>query len=119
MTTPKTFNERRRDDVHCMAPGLLEQAASGDLQRSLHAQRDRNAASVGANLIYAAIHQFGAKQGQFTIKKGRPIPWGDIPARPCLGVRDQERKPIRNAIIDHLRARQPGPLANPASTSPP
>lgn len=46
-------------------------------------------AEVGSGAIYAAVHQFGAKKGEFgNMKSGRPIPWGDIPARPFLGWND-------------------------------
>lgn len=82
---------------------ILEQ--SGDLQRSLTAEHGKDYAIAGTNLIYAATHQFGAKKGQFTKKVGQPIPWGDIPARPFLGVRDQERKQIRNVVLEHFRNR--------------
>ena len=114
MTPPKNFDERQREDVRPVVLELLEQAASHDLkaamlgqsgalQRSLHAEPGRN----------AAIHQRGAK-------KGRPIPWGDLPARPFLGVRDPERKQTRNALLNHLRARPKRPRPDrPATTSAP
>lgn len=116
MNPSKPRKERQREDVRRAALDLLEQAAGHDLnavmleqsgapQRSLRAERGRNAAITGINLIYAATHQFGAKKGQFANKKGRPILWGDLPARPFLGVHNQERKQIRAAILNHLRAR--------------
>lgn len=83
---------------------ILEQ--SGDLRRSIHDEHGKDHAIAGTNLIYAATHQFGAKQGQFAVKKGRPIPWGDIPARPFLGLRKQEHSQILNSIINHLRGRR-------------
>lgn len=82
---------------------ILEQ--SGILKKSLTSVHGKDYAVAGTNIVYAAIHQFGAKKGQFTKKQGRPIPWGDIPARPFLGVRDQELKQIRNVVLDHLRDR--------------
>ena len=116
MTPPKTLKERQREEVRPVVLALLEKVArhdltaalleqSGPLQRSLHAERGRNAASAGANLIHAAIHQFGAKKDQPASKKDRLIPWGDLPARPLLGVRDPERKQSHNAIPNHLRSR--------------
>lgn len=78
---------------------------AGALRRSLHAEHGKDYAVAGTNVIYAAIHQFGAKKGQFATKKGRPIPWGDIPARPFLGVRKQEHRQILTAIANHLRRR--------------
>ena len=108
MTLPKTLKERQREDVlpgaallghaagHDLNAAMLKQ--SGALQRSLHAERGRNAAIAGTNLICAAIHQFGAK-------KGGLLPWGDIPDSPFLGVRGQERKQTHNSILNHLRDR--------------
>ena len=116
MTPPKPRKKRQREEVRPVVLAMLEHAAchdltaallgqSGPLQRSLHAEHDRNAASAGTNLIHAAIHQFGAKKDQRASKKDRLIPWGDLPARPLLGVRDPERKQSHNAIPNHLRSR--------------
>jgi phage gpG-like protein len=42
---------------------------------------------VGNSAIQAAVLQFGAKQGAFgRSKRGGPLPWGDIPARPYLPI---------------------------------
>lgn len=41
--------------------------------------------TVSTDRPYATTQQFGAKKGAFGLsKRGRPIPWGDIPARPML-----------------------------------
>lgn len=51
--------------------------------------------TIGSSLIYAAVQQYGAAQGQFgTTSRGAPIPWGDIPARPFLGLSDDDRAKI-------------------------
>ncbi len=34
--------------------------------------------------------------------QGRPIPWGDIPARPFLGFDDKDRSNVSDVIMDHL-----------------
>ena len=99
----KTTVARRKKIGKGPTPILVQ---TGFLRRSLHAEHGKDYAIAGTNVIYAATHQFGAKQGQFATKKGRPIPWGDIPARPFLGLRDQERKHIRNPILNHLRGRR-------------
>ena len=58
---------------------------------------------VGSPLIYAGVHQFGAKKGAFgTTSKGSPIPWGDIAARPFLGVSNDDEREIVDIILDHL-----------------
>ena len=99
----KTTVARRRKIGKGPTP-ILEQG--GALRRSLTSEYKNDSVIVGTNLIYAATHQFGAKKGQFATKKGRPIPWGDIPARPFLGLRPQEREQIRNPLIAHLRGRR-------------
>ena len=65
---------------------------------------------IGSSRIYASTHQFGAAKGEFggirTSLPGRsffqPIPWGDIPARPFLGVAGEDRDAITDAIRDHI-----------------
>lgn len=52
---------------------------------------------IGSPMEYAAAQQFGMKKGYAgTNKRGSPVPWGDIPARPFLGISDQDK----GAIID-------------------
>ena len=84
----------------------------GTLANSFSAQATADSVEVGTALVYAATHQFGAKQGQYGrysqvsrwrqfaegdfrkyagTKKGFPIPWGDIPARPFLPIRPDGR----------------------------
>ena len=59
---------------------------------------------VGSTRIYAGTHQFGAQRGAYgTNTKGAPIPWGDIPARPFLGVSDADKKTILEIINKHLQ----------------
>lgn len=67
---------------------------SGDLRGQINKQADRNGVTVGTPRIYGATQQFGAERGSFgTSAKGRPIPWGDVPARPFFGVdREDERE---------------------------
>ena len=65
---------------------------------------------IGSSRVYASTHQFGAAKGEFggvrTSLPGRsfftPIPWGDIPARPFLGVSDEDRDAISDAIYDYI-----------------
>ncbi|SFQ14362.1 phage virion morphogenesis (putative tail completion) protein [Roseivivax halotolerans] len=48
-------------------------------------------AKVGTNLVYGAIHQFG----------GEPVGM-PIPARPYLGVSDENAAEIEDLVIDYL-----------------
>lgn len=51
----------------------------------LHYHADRNGVTIGASGAQAAVLQFGAAKGAFgRTRRGAPIPWGDIPARPYL-----------------------------------
>jgi phage virion morphogenesis protein len=61
--------------------------ASGLLADSITWQLTDNGVEIGTNRIYAGTHQFGASRGQYgTTSRGAPIPWGNIPARPFLGL---------------------------------
>lgn len=63
---------------------------------------------VGSNVVYAAVQQFGAKKGslwQGITKHGRKgrLPWGDIPARPFLGISEKDKKEMRETVLDWIR----------------
>lgn len=81
----------------------------GDLLRSIVSDHGRDFAEAGTNLVYAAVQHFGAEKGEFggvrTSLPGRsffqPIPWGDIPARPFLGVSGDDESRIGEIILDH------------------
>lgn len=58
---------------------------------------------VGTPVVYAAVHQFGARKGSlgaywWTTKTGKTVegssPWGDIPSRPFLGVGVEDQTAI-------------------------
>lgn len=58
---------------------------------------------VGSPMEYAGTQQFGAKRGQYgRTRRGGPIPWGDIPARPFLGVSDADRAEVLEILREHL-----------------
>ena len=67
-----------------------------------------NELTFGSPLEYAATQQFGAEQGEFgrgSFKKRNgsfPIPWGDIPARPFVGISDQDQVEILDIIRGYL-----------------
>jgi phage gpG-like protein len=54
---------------------------------------------IGSTVEYAAVQQFGAKQHQFT---GGKTPWGDIPARPFLGISEQDKSTILDMVSLNL-----------------
>ena len=58
---------------------------------------------IGSPMIYAAVHQFGAKKGAFgRTRRGRPIPFGDIPARPFLGLSAGDEDTILTIVRDAI-----------------
>ncbi|MFN1149947.1 phage virion morphogenesis protein [Serratia liquefaciens] len=89
---------------------------SGRLHASITPWSDNDSAVVGTNVIYAGIHQHGGKtrpheirprhkkalyfNGRFASKVNHP--GSDIPARPFLGLTDDDYAAIQQAIIDHI-----------------
>lgn len=66
-------------------------------------QVDGDSVLIGSPMIYAGTHQFGARKGQFgRNRRGGPIPWGDIPARPFLGVSDADRDEVVQLLIEYV-----------------
>ena len=52
---------------------------------------------------YAATQQFGAAKGAFgKTKFGGPIPWGNIPARPYLGISEEDRSNLVDCLREYL-----------------
>jgi phage virion morphogenesis protein len=67
---------------------LRERAMRGGLFGSFVSQVDGAVLRVGTNKVYAATHQFGRDA---------------IPARPFLGLSDEDRRDIRETIQGHMR----------------
>lgn len=77
----------------------------GHLRDSLHYQIEGDGLLFGTDRVYGAVHQFDAEKGSFgTTKRGSPIPWGDIPARPFLGLSDADREEIAAILEEHIQA---------------
>jgi phage virion morphogenesis protein len=63
----------------------------GSLWRSiLHHNATKDSVEVGSNMVYSLIHHFGGKAG-----RKRKV---TIPARPFLGVSEQEKAKIENYV---------------------
>ncbi|MFI3186582.1 MAG: phage virion morphogenesis protein [Methylococcaceae bacterium] len=54
------------------------------------------AVEIGSPMIYAAMQQFGGTTTQF------PHLWGDIPARPYLGLSEADKANILDLTVDYL-----------------
>lgn len=76
---------------------------SGDLYRSVSYRPDRSHVEVGTNWPYARIQQLGAPQGSSgRTRRGGPIPWGNIPARPFIGLSDDDGVDVLDIIQHYL-----------------
>jgi phage virion morphogenesis protein len=98
------------------------------LKGSIHVRPGKDQDKVGTPVKYAAVHQFGAARGSFgtvranvkahsrkTKKHGvqqvrahtrrMQLPWGDIPARPFLGVNQRDWNDIRSSIMRYIVSR--------------
>jgi phage virion morphogenesis protein len=78
---------------------------SGVLQDTIRYQlaEDGRAVAVGTDRVYGAAQQFGMPQGYAgKTKRGGPIPWGDIPARPFLGLEEADGEAILAILGRHL-----------------
>ena len=83
---------------------LVEEGGATSLSGQLVYRAGTDEVEIGSTKVYASTHQFGADKGAFgTNAAGRPIPWGDIPARPFLGLSDADREAIEEIAADHLR----------------
>ena len=75
----------------------------GRLRGTLTYRAGPSEVRIGTPLIYGATHQFGAPKGSFgTTRRGGPIPWGDIPARPFLGLSPSDEQELLDILNDHL-----------------
>lgn len=53
---------------------------------------------VGSPTVYAAMQQFGGVKSEF------PHLWGDIPARPFIGISEEDGQMIIDTFNDYLRS---------------
>ncbi|VXC72103.1 putative Phage virion morphogenesis (tail completion) protein [Pseudomonas sp. 8Z] len=73
---------------------------SGDLQDTLRGQVQGDELLFGTDRPYGAVHQFGQRAGASgRNRRGSPIPWGDIPARPYLGLSAEDETEVL-AIVE-------------------
>lgn len=98
--SPTTLAAYARRGVNAPRPLIGE---TGRLGREISYQAGPQSVEVGSNLIYAAVQQFGAAQGAFgRTARGGPIPWGNIPARPYLGLSPEDEIAIIATVDDWL-----------------
>lgn len=84
-------------------PGKMLQVTQGGLAASVQADSGPDHARIGTDKVYAPAMQFGAIKGAFgRTKRGAPIPWGDIPGRPFLGLGPGDEEEIFDLLRRHL-----------------
>jgi phage gpG-like protein len=98
---------------------------TGALRNSIMFRLGGTFVEIGSPEAKAKTHQFGARVGQYGrytqlwrskkygrktflgssgSKRGHPIPWGNVPARPFVGVSAKDRAEIVNILQSHLLA---------------
>lgn len=86
---------------------------SGELSRQIFSIVTPDSVTWGSPMIYARVMQMGATQGTFGAfigkdKLGRDhfhhLPWGDIPARPFLGLSESDDLGIQDIVGEYLGA---------------
>lgn len=77
--------------------------ASKRLYSDINARPTDDQLTIGSALPYAGVMQRGAKQGAFgRDSRNHPLPWGDIPARPFLGLSPDDELEIIRIAADWL-----------------
>jgi phage virion morphogenesis protein len=87
---PSTLKRKKGNKPLIGKTGLLSQQISYAL--------DGDGLRIGSPMEYAAMQQFGGKKSRF------PNLWGDIPARPFLGISDADGTMILKTVNDYLRS---------------
>ncbi|MCY1187589.1 Phage virion morphogenesis family protein [compost metagenome] len=73
------------------------------MQDTLRHQVSGNELLFGTDRPYGAAMQFGMSKGYAgKTRRGASIPWGDIPARPYLGLSAEDDVEILAIIEDYL-----------------
>jgi len=128
----RNFREQRSPEGAAWKPSLralmqggLTLVDTATLRNSINVRARRRSVTIGTPVEYAAVHQFGARKGSFGLvtftvrehlrrtrsgkkvrvrehKRTAALPWGNIPARPFLGVRRSDWEEIQEIIVEHL-----------------
>lgn len=92
------------DHYAAMTPPLVPRGGpldrTGTLIDNIHADAGSGHVLVGSNAIQAAVMHFGAGARSL----GPRSPWGDIPARPFLGLSESDRTGIVDIVREWLES---------------
>ncbi|GKT21669.1 phage virion morphogenesis protein [Acidovorax sp. SUPP3334] len=89
-----TLNKRGEQRMASKKPLIGETRL---LSTEIHSVVGPTGVTVGSNKVQAAMMQFGGTKEDF------PHLWGDIPARPFVGLSGADEREIRALMLDHLQ----------------
>lgn len=87
------LNKRGAELVQSKKPLI---GAGKSLSTQIYYSIEDGALVIGSPMVYAAMQHFGGSKAQF------PKLWGDIPARPFLGLSDDDERDILDILGRHL-----------------
>ncbi|MEA4892643.1 MAG: phage virion morphogenesis protein [Peptococcaceae bacterium] len=106
-----------KKSIRAEAEGGQTLVNTADLKNSIHAMASDTAAAVGTNKKYARTHQFGDSRtirtkrkkslafrigGKWIVRKQVHV---TIPARPFLGITDEDMTEIRATVAEFIKDR--------------
>lgn len=100
------FTKRSAAKLANKKPGTGETRALGTAIN--YQLQGGDAVAIGSPMIYAGTFHYGAKSGEYgfgfyaTREGSFPLPWGDIPARPFLGVSGDDKANIVDLVHRYL-----------------
>lgn len=78
---------------------------SGALSSTINYEAFGDRVEWGSPMIYAAVQHFGAAKGAFgRASRNGPIPWGNIPARPFLGISPEDEVQMLDIVSEWLES---------------
>lgn len=100
-TTIEAYRRREGDAGSGFTRPLI--GPSEELSKKIFYEVRADSVEIGSALVYAGVMQFGAAKGAFgSMANGSPIPWGNIPARPFLGLSPRDEELIGKTLTEHL-----------------
>lgn len=107
--------KRWRTSIRAADEGGKTLVKSAQLRNSIRVKADATGFAVGTNVIYASTHQLGAKGRTIRAKTAKGLRFCigdrwvtakkvrvDIPARPFLGLSEDDMKEIKATLEDEL-----------------
>ena len=106
---------RWKTSIRAAAEGGKTLVRSGQLKNSIHARADTSGFAVGTDVKHAATHQFGETGRTIRARRKKALRFQvggrwiskkqvriTIPARPFLGLSDEDMREIRDTVEDFI-----------------